>query len=49
MNGKQHIRFSELFKDSASIMNYDELFMAYVIKGKMAEWEFAFWYTYHRK
>lgn len=43
MNGKDNIRFSELFADSASIMSDCELYFAYVVRGKMPEWEFKFW------
>lgn len=43
MNGKEQIRFSELFADTAQIMSDYELWLAYVYRGKMAQWEFEFW------
>ena len=43
MNGKNGIIFLSLFLDTASLFTMAELQHAYVTRGKMAEWEFAFW------
>lgn len=43
MNGKGSVRFSELFADTARVMNETEMYCYYVLKGKMADWEFRFW------
>ena len=43
MNGKNGITFLELFLDTATLFTMAEMRHAYVTKGKMADWEFAFW------
>ena len=43
MNGKGSITFLALFLDTASLFTMAELHHAYVTRGRMAEWEFAFW------
>ena len=43
MHGTIHIPFSELFADSVRTHGTIWAWKHYVVKGKMAEWEYKFW------
>lgn len=47
MHGTGNVRFSELFADTVSEHGIEWAYDYYVVKHKMAYWEWDFWYKYH--